>query len=58
MQPETKVEDSLLDLESKYKNMSKAQLADAAVLTVSSTIEMRRFMPSPFPFSEQVTQKS
>lgn len=31
MQPETQVEDSLLDLESKYKNMSKAQLADAAV---------------------------
>ncbi len=31
MTPETQVEDSLLDLESRYKNLGKAQLADAAV---------------------------
>jgi len=31
MQPETKVEDFLLDLESRYKNLNKSQLADVAV---------------------------
>ena len=31
MTPDTQVEDSLLEFESKYKTMSRKQLADAAV---------------------------